>query len=199
MENSVDEGLIRASQRGDRSAFAQLLELVYGLIYRFAFKWAGCDTDAEDITQQACMKLARVIKQFRFESAFTTWLYRLVINCAKDWLRAQSRHRSVGSSVEFSHGRVGSPERVDSPEQYGTCSSDNTTEAGAELERVLTIVDSMGDGYRESLLLVYAEGLTHREAAEVLSVKESTISWRLHEVKKRLKQHQERAVEEVQK
>lgn len=167
----VEEQLIRAAQKGDRSAFAQLLVFVYDLIYRFAFKWAGNRFDAEDITQQACIKLAKTIKQFRFESAFTTWLYRLVINCANDWGRSERRHLSTQiESLLDSH----TPEES-GPEDY------------VRLYQMLGRVDSMGKGFKETLLLVFAEGMSHAEAAIVLGVKESTVSWRIHEVRKHLK------------
>lgn len=171
----VEEQLIRAAQKGDRSAFTQLLVFVYDLIYRFAFKWAGNRFDAEDITQQACIKLAKTIKQFRFESAFTTWLYRLVINCANDWGRAERRHCAANmeqhpSATEDKHS-----------------AEENRSEAYVQLYQMLDQVDALGKGFKETLLLVFAEGMSHAEAATVLGVKESTVSWRIHEVRKHLK------------
>lgn len=171
----VEEQLIRAAQKGDRSAFAQLLVFVYDLIYRFAFKWAGNRFDAEDITQQACIKLAKTIKQFRFESAFTTWLYRLVINCANDWGRAERRHDAAQLNQQLS-----ATEEINSPEE-------SSAEACVRLHQMLDQVEAMGKGFRETVLLVFAEGMSHGEAAVILGVKESTISWRIHEVRKHLK------------
>src|SRR5512137_1381522 len=80
---------IRRAQRGDRDAFSRLVEGHYASIFRFACRYCGDRQDAEDVAQQACIKLARAIGQFRFESAFSTWLYRLVINCARDWRKSQ--------------------------------------------------------------------------------------------------------------
>lgn len=181
MTNVIDDSLIRSSQAGDRSAFERLLELIYDMIYRFALRWSGCVSDAEDITQQACIKLAKVIGQFRFESAFTTWLYRLVINCAKDWSRAQQRHRQTSGVQHIAEAAEVS------------VSSDGALEASSEITRVLALVDKMGKGFRETLLLVYAEGMSHKEAAEILGLKESTVSWRLHEIKKQLNQHDQQS------
>lgn len=163
----IDESLIRASQSGDRSAFERLLIVVYDIIFRFAMRWVKKVSDAEDITQQVCIKLARVIKQFKFESAFTSWLYKIVLNTVRDWSRAQ---RYTDNSE--------APANLSSPDQ---------AESSAELERVIKLVDALGKGFKETLLLVFAEGFTHKEAAEVLQVKESTISWRIHEIKKALK------------
>src|SRR4051812_4086460 len=87
-----DQVLIRRAQRGDADSFSELLDLHYDTIYRFAWKWCGHQADAQDIAQQACLKLAGSLANFRFEAAFTSWLYTLVISCAKDWERREDRH-----------------------------------------------------------------------------------------------------------
>ena len=164
-----DESLIRSAQAGDARAFEALLERHYDLLYRFAWKWCGNRADAQDITQQACLKLVHALGSFRFESAFSSWLYRLVINCARDWHKAQ-RSRGCGE-------RGG--ELDDVP-------THDNAESAVMLRQVIALVEQMGEGFRESLVLVLGEGLTHAEAAAILEVKESTVSWRLHEIRKRL-------------
>ncbi|MEP5765713.1 MAG: RNA polymerase sigma factor [Halieaceae bacterium] len=164
-----DEALIRRAQQGDAGAFEQLLESNYETVYRFAYKWCGKQEDAEDITQQACIKLARVLGQFRFESAFSSWLYRLVINCARDWSRSQRRHTDASEPLQ---------ENTLQP------ANGNPVEAQVHRWQLLGQLDQLPDGIKETLLLVHAEGMTHSEAATVLAVKESTVSWRLHEFRK---------------
>jgi len=156
---------IRRAQCGDRDAFSCLVEQHYAAMFSFACRYLGDRQDAEDVTQQACIKLARSIGQFRFESAFSTWLYRLVINCARDWHSSQRPGQ---------HGELD-----DVP------TSDNC-EATVLLRQVIGMVERMGEGFRDSLVLVLGEGLSHAEAAAILQVKESTVSWRLHEIRKRL-------------
>jgi RNA polymerase sigma-70 factor (ECF subfamily) len=164
-----DDALIRAAQSGDADAFEQLLEAHYDTLYRFAYKWSGNRADAEDITQQACLKLARALSSYRFESAFTSWLYRVVVNCAKDWARAQDRHAA---------------EDIDTVAEQGGSAPDSV-ERQAYTWQLLHKLEDLPEGIKETLLLVHAEGLTHLEAAEALDVKESTVSWRLHEFRKR--------------
>ena len=165
-----DDALIRAAQAGDGAAFEQLLDRHYDTLYRFAYKWCGTRVDAEDVTQQACIKLAKAIGQYRFESAFTSWLYRLVVNCARDWARAQGRH--AGEPLE-------ALVELEQP-----ASASDAVEHQAFLWQLLQQLERLPEGIKETLLLVHAEGLSHREAAEVLEVKESTVSWRLHEFRK---------------
>ncbi len=169
------DSLVRAAQGGDRQAFEQLLGQCYDQVYRFALKWSGAVADAEDISQLACIKLGRSIGQFRFESAFSTWLYRLVVNCARDWQRSQQRHEHQPIAETSGDDPWPNP-----------ASADGEAEAAIYLEQILARVDSIGQGFRETLVLVFGEGLSHRQAAEVLGVRESTVSWRIHEIRKKL-------------
>ncbi len=164
----VNAETIEAARRGDRQAVADLVDAHYDRMFGFALKYCGNREDAEDVTQQACIKLARFIGQYRAESAFTSWLYRLVINCAKD----QFKQRSPSVAILAGDG----PHPMVDPEG----------ERLVLLEQVLRDIDAMGDGFREAVTLVIGEGLSHKEAALILAVKESTISWRIHEVRRRL-------------
>lgn len=176
---------IKQAQTGDASAFEWLLEHSYDSIYRYAYQWCGHRSDAEDITQLACLKLAKNLKQFRFEAAFSTWLYRLVINCAKDWQRSQRRHQQ--GHLQEGH-QQGLSETIDA-EAHGS----GGAEANVYLQEVLNRVAGFGEGYKETLVLVCGLGLKHSEAAQILDTKESTISWRLHEIRKRIALFEEHA------
>ncbi|MCB1691612.1 MAG: RNA polymerase sigma factor [Pseudomonadales bacterium] len=165
---TAEEGLIRRAQAGDRVAFSELVAGQYDLIYRFALKFSGRIEDAEDIAQQACIKLAQSIGRFRFESALSTWLYTLVLSCARDWEKSQSKHRFPDSPLDDPH------------------TVDTADEKIVYLGQVLDRIDAMGDGFREAIVLVVGEGMSHAEAATILAVKESTVSWRVHEVRRRL-------------
>ncbi|CAA0095847.1 ECF RNA polymerase sigma-E factor [Halioglobus japonicus] len=166
--------IIGRAQRGDRDAFSRLVEDHYATIFRFACRYCGNRQDAEDVTQQACIKLARSLAQFRFESAFSTWLYRLVINCARDWLKSQCKRES---------------------DELDEIPVPGKQESTVLLHQVIALVDRMGEGFRESVALVLGMGMTHAEAAAILEVKESTVSWRLHEIRKRLNDQVQPGVE----
>lgn len=170
---SMDEAaLIRAAQSGEAEAFAQLISRYYDTLYRFAYRWCGNRAEAEDVTQQACIKLARSLGQFRFEAAFSSWLYRLVINCAKDWRSSQQRHQG--------------DELTEDVQEEPELGNEKGAETEIYLQQVLKQLERMGEQYKETALLVYAEGMSHAEAAVILDVKESTVSWRLHEIRKQL-------------
>ena len=92
MDDLDDFGLIDLACEGSARAFEILVRRHYDTMYKFAFRWCGNRSDAEDVTQEACIKLARALGSFEKKSAFSSWLYRLVINTAKDWHRGQARH-----------------------------------------------------------------------------------------------------------
>ena len=169
------DALIRQAQGGDKQAFASLLELHYEHIFVFSYQWCGNRQDAEDITQLVCVKLAKSIMQFSFKSKFSTWLYRLVINCGKDYLRSQKKHQQPlhHSSLMVELGEQSSEQNAVPQQLY--------------IRQVLNSLEELEEGFKEVVLLVYAQGLSHKEAADVLGIKEGTVSWRLHEVRKELK------------
>ena len=166
---SPDAETLKRAVSGDGAAFAEVVDTCYDSIFRFAMKYTGLREDAEDIAQMACVKLAKSIRSYRFEAAFSTWLYTLVINCARDWYRQQNRHRG---------------EDIDGLNPPGE--RDTRGESQVYLRQVLSRVGAMGEGFRDTLVLVAGEGLSHGEAAALLGVKESTVSWRLHEIRKKL-------------
>ena len=167
MNNSDTDQLIERVRQGDAQAFEHLLEEYYLMMYKIAYQWCGNRQDAEDITQNACIKLGRAIKSFRGDSSFSSWLYVLVINTGKDWFRQQRRH---------AHPEQAPVDSEAADEGWDPVMTD-------ELTRHIGCLPSTE---KEALLLVCGGGMTHREAAHSLGVKESTVSWRIHEARKKL-------------
>ena len=172
MDDPQLTGLIRSAQGGDVASFAALVDRHYDTICRIAWKWSGHRMNAEDIAQQSCIKLAGSLAQFRFQAAFRSWLYQLVINCARDWQRTQQRH---------DHDEL--------PKNEPTA-DDARTEDYIYLAQLLEQLEEIGEGMKETAVLVHAEGLSHAEAGAILGVTESTISWRVHAIRKHMNQRE---------
>ncbi len=177
-----DKELIKRAQRGDSAAFAEVVDECYATLFRFAMKYTAQRADAEDIAQQACIKLARSIHTYRFESKFSTWLYRLVLNCARDW---QRKHPRDEQSIDELNGSMHESLLV-----AGGAAEDQIL-----LGQVLERVAGYGDDFLETLVLVMGEGMSHADAAALLDVKASTVSWRIHEIRKRLSAEQLKGVQ----
>ena len=91
MDTRKDNELIDLAQKGESRAFAALADRYYMTVYRYAFRWVSVREDAEDIAQEVFIRLANSLHTFNRQAAFTTWLYRVTANCAKDFLRKHSR------------------------------------------------------------------------------------------------------------
>jgi RNA polymerase sigma-70 factor (ECF subfamily) len=170
MKDLEDKQLVKLACDGDARAFELLLERHYDRIFRMTFKWCRNRSDAEDITQDVCIKLARAIRGYNGKAAFTTWLYRIVINTAIDWRR--SNKRADTETLDPEAGHIGAIAPV----------AETNLIANDDLARVMALPDKE----KTALLLVLGEGLSHSEAALIMEVKESTVSWYIYEARKKL-------------
>src|SRR5690242_16442402 len=100
----IDGAVIEACQQGDRDAFQLLFETYKDKVFSIAVYSAGGDRAvADDVTQQIFLKLFTAIQQFRGESEFTTWLYRLVVNACLDERRRRKRWLPWGETVALTN------------------------------------------------------------------------------------------------
>jgi RNA polymerase sigma factor (sigma-70 family) len=168
---AINNVLVDRAKAGDRLAFSQLIENNYDFIFRTACKWTGKRSDAEDIAQEVCIKLATAIKSFDGRSAFTSWLYRVTINMVRDMQRSTSRRGKTVDAFTLVH-----PE--DDP---------GGQEEAATAHELWNAVSELPEKQREAIMLVYAEDMNHADAAEIMGCKEATVSWNIHEAKKTLR------------
>ncbi len=166
---------IRAGQ-GCRASFATLLERHYERIYRTAWRFTGARERAEDIAQDVCVKLAGVIGTFRGDAKFTTWLHRVAYTTALDSVRASQRISAVAPPDVI--------QLADRAQQQG---EDPHVDGGDAHEELWHAVRTLPPQQRDAVLYVYGEELSHAQAAAVMGCSEKTVSWHIHEAKKRLK------------
>ena len=173
-----EEAMARRAAAGDRAAFATLLQAFYDRIYRMAWRWCGTRDAAEDVAQDVAIKLATAIRSFTGEAAFATWVWRITYNAAVDHLRRTRRFSLIGSDAVLALVDGASTE---SP-------------VSRSMDRDLwSAVHGLPPQQRDAVLLVYAQDMTHAEAAAVMEVSEKTVSWHLHEARKTLKKKLEAA------
>ena len=169
--DASDSELIGRAKDGDRGAFGKLLERHYDFVYRVAWRWCGRRADAQDIAQDVCVRLGRAIADYRGGGAFTTWLYAMTLNAARDHAR-KSMRESAKTQAYGVHALI-SGEAGEEPDDRA--------------DALWSAVRQLPDKQRDAVLLVYGEGLTHAAAAEAMAISETTVSWHIHEAKKRLK------------
>lgn len=150
MDNKLDKELIDLALSGERQAFAALIDRYYMTVYRYAFRWVSVREDAEDIAQEVFIKLAISLYTFNWQSAFSTWLYRITANCAKDFLRKHSRWDN-NRSPDFPDERLVS--QIPGPEDRSIH------------EQIVAAIHVLPEKLKEATLLVFAEEMSHKEAA----------------------------------
>ena len=171
MKEPVDPQLVQRAVAGSREAFEMLITAHYDVIYRMAWRWVGSREEAEDVTQEVCVKVGRAIRGFRGDASFSTWLHRITYTTAVDHLRNHNAWQDDRSKVIplFSEPNAKSPE-------------------SQLLERELwEEVHDLPPQQRDAVLLVYGEDLNHAEAAALMGCSEKTVSWHLHAARKQLK------------
>jgi RNA polymerase sigma-70 factor (ECF subfamily) len=167
-EQIINGRVIDACQKGDRDAFRVLFETYKDKVYSIAVYSSGGDrTIADDVTQQIFLKLFTAIKQFRGDSEFTTWLYRLVVNACMDERRRSRRFLPFSEVFAMKHPSEKKPQE----KQYGK------TEVA---EAVRAAIGQLKPKFRLPILLKYIEGLSYEEIAQVMGCSKGTVASRLN-------------------
>src|SRR6266571_3217083 len=169
----LDKNLIKACHTGDREAFRLLFEAYKDRVFTIAVYSLRDETLAGDVTQQIFLKLMTRITQFRGDSEFNTWLYRLVVNSCHDERRKQWRFLPLGSDNALG--------RADQRRSQETCYAQKEI-ADSVKEAIGTLKPKM----RLPILLRYIEGLSYEEIAEVLGCSKGTVASRLNRAHKTL-------------
>ena len=170
-----DEDLAEAAADGDGAAFALLLDRCYDRLFALCFRLTGSRAEAEDLTQDICLALPGKLAGYQRRARVTTWLYRVAVNAATD------RRRRAAS-----YGRA--------TEGWGDWEIDRLAgarEADAGRDWLVRAMAGLSPLLRDTLALVLDE-LTHAEVARIMDVSEGTISWRVAEAKKKLREFREK-------
>ena len=154
-----DRELVERYLRGDRAAFGRLVERHRRRVYNIAYRMLG-PTDAEDATQEVFVTCLRKLSGVRFESAFTTWLYRVTVNVCTDLLRKRSREQAW-------------EEPPDRPVPDAT----DTAGAAIDVQRALL---QLPLEFRAPLVLHDIHDLPYEEVAECLGAPIGTVKSRIH-------------------
>lgn len=173
-EPIINERVIKACQQGDREAFRLLFEAYKDKVFSIAaYSCGGDETSAGDVTQQVFLKLMTNISQFRGESQFTTWLYRMVANACIDEQRKRRRFLPFGDSPQGTTVELKRPQE----QRYAKLElADSVRHAIAELK----------PKFRLAIVLRYIEDLSYEEMASVLNCSKGTVASRLNRGHKEL-------------
>lgn len=169
MDALSDEELAILARKGNARAFEVLVKRHADRVFKIVWKMIGNKADAEDITQDIFMKLAKKIHFYEIKAKFTTWLYQVTLNEVRDHFRREKRR--VGYETVFYE------------------SQDVLVDPcfGYENTQVLRMLHKLPIEQKEAVIMVICHGLSHKEAGKVLGCAENTVAWRIFEARKKLK------------
>ncbi|MEM9146439.1 MAG: sigma-70 family RNA polymerase sigma factor [Pseudomonadota bacterium] len=170
-DETEDDRLAARAAAGDAAAFAALLECHYARVHRIGWRLLGSAEEADDLAQDVCAGLAHRIAGWRGEAAFTTWLTTLTLNAARDRLRARGRRvaRDAAWAETDALARAGSEARE------------------ADVSWLRGALAALPEDLRETAVLVLDNAMPHAEAGRALGISAGTVSWRMSEIRRRLK------------
>ncbi len=189
--SELERSLLRRLRDRDERAFRELLELHRDRVYNITFRMLGNRAEAEDVAQEVFISVFKTIDQFREESKFSTWLYRVAVNHCKNRIKylARRHDRDRDELDETSHqvnGAIaGAPVRAAQP--------DRALE-GAQMERLLQeAIGNLDDDHRIVVVLRDIEDLSIEEICDITGLPDGTVKSRLHRarlaLRKKLQRH----------
>ena len=169
-----EKAIIERVLAGDNNAFGELVEVYQDRVYNLALRMSGNADDAFDLAQEAFFRAWRGLSGFQFESAFSTWLFRLTSNVCLDWLRAKKRRPTVSLTTLDDEGEEVQMEIRDpgkGPEELLLAAEDRKALAKA--------LNELPVEYREILTLRAINDLSYEEISRILNLREGTVKSRL--------------------
>jgi len=183
------ETLVKKARRGDEAAFGALVETYERFVYHTALRvlrmCGGRAEDGEDVAQDAFMKAWRSLDSFRGDCAFSTWLYRITVNCARDHCRMESRHPTTSLHA------VGDDEEefaIDVPVTEGDEVPESAVDRKETVKMVRAAIQSLPEDMRTVILLRDIEELSYADIAGLLGLEVGTVKSRLNRARMALKE-----------
>ncbi|HZT03544.1 MAG TPA: RNA polymerase sigma factor RpoE [Steroidobacteraceae bacterium] len=175
--DASDLSLVRRVQRGDKGAFDVLVLKYQHKLVKLVMRYVRNPAEAEDIAQEAFIKAYRALPQFRGESAFYTWLYRIAINTAKNAVVSRDR-----SPIEYNVDR-GSTDNEESYDMQGRMKDSETPEGLVLTDEIRSTVnaaiDALPEDLRTAIVLRELEGLSYEEIAAAMACPVGTVRSRI--------------------
>lgn len=182
----TDTDLIIQAQKGDQNAFEALVYRYDRSVLSIAIKYANNEDDAKDLYQEVFIRVYRSIKGFRFQSEFSTWLFRITTNVCLTYKSRSKEHLKVSIDKDYD----------DEENEFSTKKelvydglSPEEISSGANLREIVNAaVESLSPKQKMTFVLKHYEGYKIREIAEMLNCKEGTVKKYLFDATKNLRE-----------
>ena len=175
LTDTEEVGLVKKASQGDKSAFDQLMVAYQRRVRKLVGRYFSQESEVSDVTQEVFIRAYRGIGNFRNESAFYTWLYRIAINTAKNYLLYCDR-RPPSTDIDYESAEQLTSRTIlkelSNPEQMMICN---------ELEdRVFEVLEELPAPLRVALILRDVEGFSYEDIADVMACPVGTVRSRIY-------------------
>ena len=174
-----DEQLLSDYRKGDRTAFAKLVNRYQRELYHFLVRFLGNRASAEDVFQDTFLQVHQSAEQFDPQRRFRPWLFTIAANKARDLIRSQARRPTNPLQATISPGDEESGEFIDLMQSTGDLPSEPMERRELQ-ELVHNTVSAMPEHLREILLLSYFHQFPYKQISEILDIPLGTVKSRLH-------------------
>jgi RNA polymerase sigma-70 factor (ECF subfamily) len=188
---NTDQQLVARVQQGDKAAFDLLVLRYQSRIINLVSRFVRNPSDALDVTQEAFLKAYRAMPSFRGDSAFYTWLYRIAVNTAKNWLAIQSR-RSADSEMDYEE-----IERIEGNSALREYATPERLLLKDEIQAtVIAAIEELPEDLRLAIMLREVEGLSYEEIASVMECPIGTVRSRIFRAREAIDKQLKPLIEE---
>jgi RNA polymerase sigma-70 factor (ECF subfamily) len=183
-DREIDRQLVARAQRGDKRAFELLVEKYQRKLARLLSRFIRDPAEVEDVTQEAFIKAYRALPAFRGDSAFYTWLYRIGVNTAKNYLMAMGRRAPTSTEVEADEA-----EGFDEGEQLRDINTPESVLLSKEIaETVNSTIEKLPEELRIAIQLREIEGMSYEDIAKVMDCPIGTVRSRIFRAREAIAQ-----------
>jgi len=174
-DREIDRQLVERAQRGDKQAFSLLVEKYQRKLARLLSRFIRDQAEVEDVTQEAFIKAYRALPAFRGDSAFYTWLYRIGINTAKNYLMALGRRAPTSTEVDAEEA-----EGFDEGEQLRDINTPESLLLSKEIaETVNATIEKLPEELRKAIQMREIEGMSYEDIAQAMDCPIGTVRSRI--------------------
>jgi RNA polymerase sigma-70 factor (ECF subfamily) len=182
VDRDAETELLTAVKAGDATAYRGIVEKYQNRVYALVYGMVRNREDARDLTQDAFVKAYNSLDSFRLESSFYTWLYRIAMNLAIDFIRKRQRHGTTSYDEQIASredgGGIAEIHHAEDPRK--------TLERKRLYERIMDSLDKLPADQKQVILLRELEGLSYKEISDIMDIPEGTVMSRLFYARKKL-------------
>ncbi|HVJ13506.1 MAG TPA: RNA polymerase sigma factor RpoE [Burkholderiales bacterium] len=174
-DREIDRQLVARAQQGDKQAFELLVEKYQRKLARLLSRFIRDPAEVEDVTQEAFIKAYRALPAFRGDSAFYTWLYRIGINTAKNYLMAMGRRAPTSTEVDSDEA-----EGFEEGEQLRDINTPESLLLSSEIaQTVNATIEGLPEELRTAIQMREIEGMSYEDIAKAMDCPIGTVRSRI--------------------